>query len=145
MSTVPDAEQEEQASWSFVNTSDAQERRRIHACNRILLYARGLELDARAGLLLATESLRRAGDATDLETILGHMHDILDEKGIHHHLTALDGSPLGSCPPIRRSSMVSDCGDCHSFLTWIWQGMTRICRSAFVWISPWKTRKTPRT
>lgn len=144
MSTIPEPEEEERSPWHFVTTGDASERMRIHACNRILLYARGLELDARAGLHLAMQSLRRAGDAADLEAILDHMHAILAEKGIERSLSGPDGAPLASFPPIRRTSMVSDCGDCLSFLGWIWRGLTRICRFAFSRISPWKQQKIPR-
>lgn len=145
MSTFPELEEEDRPPWRFVTTDDASERMRIHACNRILLYARGLELDARAGLHLATQSLQRAGDATDLETILEHMHAILAERGIEHSLSGPDGAPLASFPPIRRTSMVSDCDDCLSFLGWLWLGLVRICRLAFSRIPPWKPQKTTRT
>lgn len=110
-----------------VRNGDEDERARILACNRVLLYARGLDLDANAGLELATESLRRSGGAADLQRTLEQMHVILHERGVEPFLSGKGGGRLASAPPISRKSMVSEGVPCRSFTGWVWN-----CLQGFV-------------
>lgn len=105
------------AKLTFAPRDDDAERRRIHACNRVLLYAGGLDLDAESSLKLARESLRRAGPDCGLESVFRHMHDILHEQGVDPGSS--DTASLKSFPPLARTSMVSRDGGCLSFVGWL--------------------------
>lgn len=106
---------------TFARRDDETERLRIYACNRVLLYARGLDLDAKSGLGLAKESLRRAGPDCDLEEVFRHMHVILHEYGVDPGSS--DTASLSSFPPLSRASMVSRGEHCLSFSGWIARGV----------------------
>lgn len=128
-------------TFHYVARGDDGERVRILACNRVLLYARGLDLGAEDGLELARESLRRAGDGASLEAVLDHMRAVLHERGISPILSDGNGGRLVSAPPLRRTSMVSDGAACRSLLGWIASGF----RSALSLLIPgkpaWKQRQ----
>lgn len=124
-----------ETAFTYVARGDNDERARILACNRVLLYARGLDLGAEDGLELAQESLRRAGNGADLEAVLGQMHLVLHERGIDPILSDDNGRRLASAPPLRRASMVSDSTLRRSFLGWIASGL----RGAFSLLIPGKS------
>ena len=76
--------------------------------DRILLYARGLNLSPRESVELALESLKRcSSDHPDYEEALVCLHAILAEKG--RELIPGDDAPhLMSAPGMTRSSMLAE-------------------------------------
>lgn len=130
-----------ETTFQYVARDDNGERARILACNRVLLYARGLDLGAEDGLELAQESLRRAGAGAGLEDVFTQMHIVLHERGLDPFLSAGNGGRLSSAPPIRRTSMVSDVACCRSFLGWIASGLRGALSLLIPGKSAWKQRQ----
>lgn len=100
------------------------------ARDRVLLYARGLDVDPVLSLELALESLRRSdprregppdpavgnmaevrdkrGAAFEIERAMGALYELLSEKGLTPGLTDSQGEPLRSVPAMNRRSMIAE-------------------------------------
>lgn len=125
----------------FVRPDDMEECLRLNACARMLLYARGLNLDSQSGLELAIESLHRAGGCGDVGEIMAVMHDILRERGPQFIVTDRDGGSLTVVPPIDRKSMVARETKCLSLLGWLGECARGAGASFVMWMNSWKRGK----
>ncbi len=83
-----------QISTVFAPPGDARETERVQACNRLLLYMRGLDIRAQPSLQLAMESMRRAGPDADIGQIMAEMHGLLREHGVDLRVNDEQGRPL---------------------------------------------------
>ncbi len=88
---------------------------RAIACDRVLLYTRGLDVDPLRAVDLAREALRRAGPEADTADVMDALTAVLAEPAARdadasHALEATDGEgrPLCSWPPLNRRPMVPE-------------------------------------
>lgn len=86
---------------------DSGSGNRAEACHRVLLYARGLGLDARTSLSLAEASVALAEDGAPLGRVMDEMDRLLLANGLDAIIRDQDDLPLRSAPPLRRTSMTS--------------------------------------
>jgi hypothetical protein len=125
----------------FAKPGKTSERMRIDACNRVLLYARGLDLDAKPSLELAGQSLERAGSEAGLEEVMAAMREILAENGHDFRNSSGVIGQLKATPPLRRRSMLAGKAEVSAPFRWIGRFVAGVCRFSAVWKAPWKTRK----
>lgn len=125
-----------------IEPEDSLEHSRAQACNRILLYGRGMDLSSESCLGLAGESLRRAPRDGGMEAILSEMHAILEERGMDPALAGAAGGQPPSAPPLHRTPMVSRGEDCRSFLGWVGCNLVLLAKALSPWGTAWKRRKT---
>lgn len=125
-----------------IEPGDSLERSRAQACDRVLLYGRGMDLSSESCLGLAGESLRRAPSDGGMEAILSAMHAILEERGMDPALAGAAGDQPPNAPPLRRTPMVSRGEDCRSFLGWVGYNLVLLAKALSPWGAAWKRRKT---
>lgn len=129
------------AQFKYILSADARERIRALACNRILLYGRGMELSAESCLELATECLHRSPENADLKDIMAIMHKVIDERAMDPMYIGGDAVPRQSVPPLNRRTMVSRGESYRSFLGWIANGIVWLAGIVSFRLMPWRRRK----
>jgi len=92
---------------------------RLHACDRVLLYVRGMDVDPLTGLEYALDSLRRADPQSGPAGAMRALHDLLRENGLSAGLADADGQLLRSMPPMNRRPMVAEEMDRLPLLTFV--------------------------
>ena len=90
------------------HTAQSLSGRTFAGRDRVLLYTRGMEIDPIAGVDLALESLKRAGDSSPPSEVMGKLYEILDEKNYSFILKNSDGSHLKSVLPINRRHVIAN-------------------------------------
>ncbi len=103
-----------------------QERRETwqRAQDRVLLYARSLDLPPFRGVELAVESLKRSGMASTAQA-MATFRELLQEQGLDRGTRDSTGAHIGSLPPMRRGIMVTQPLDRLPWLT----RAKKFCRS----------------
>ncbi len=86
---------------------DDVEDRRAMACNRLLLYMRGLGIRALSSLELAMESMNRAGLDADMATAMRELGGLLRKNGVTLAIKDNEGLPLRGAPPMNRRPMLA--------------------------------------
>jgi hypothetical protein len=75
--------------------------------DRVLLYARGLDLPPKESVALALESLERCeNDHPDYAEALACLHQILEERRLASGVS--EEARLTSVPPVKRSTMLPE-------------------------------------
>lgn len=86
------------------------------AADRVLLYARGLDLEPVSAVELALESMRRAGlahcdenpEGPALHEVMAEFRRLLDGRQGILCVTDAGGTPLASMPPLSRRTMLPE-------------------------------------
>lgn len=93
------------------------DERSARACDRVLLYTRGMELEPLDSVDMAREALLRAGEHPSIPDTIQSLRTLIREKGLAHGLLDDKGERLASAPPMNRQPMIAEPLDRSPWLT----------------------------